>query len=503
MQEEEEKHYINHGAVRRETKPNGHRRAFAHDYREAGTYMVTIVTEGRAPAFGHLEGSALATKKLDHAAWVHEKNAPHIVLSELGRRVFEEEVPKISRFYPQVEVWRVAMMPDHIHLLLRVKERLPEGKHLGQVVRGFKTGCTRAWWALQDADRQPGGEAPGTVAAEAATKATTGPIQTTTGAIQAAAGPAETTTGAIQTDTGATETTTGAIQAAAGPIQTTTGAIQTATGPAGATTGAIQTATGPAGAAAKEEVSSGQAIVPEAFPSGNIREARRPLLFAPGYHDRILCRPGMLDNIKRYMLENPLRARIRQECPRLMERRLHLWINGREYAAFGNLFLLKYPLKEQVFLHRYTQVEASERQAILASAQLSEKEQQHLEIDPQRMPTHLTAFYARERARLLQTAEEGTVLVTPGISRGESLVVQEAIDSELPLILLQSRPIGPYWKPDQQRFFACSTGSLLILSPWELEGVSDYEHFHRLNDLAREICETTEVRIMDYSKLRA
>ncbi len=419
--------------------------------------MVTIVAEGRMPVFGHLEGSALATKRQDRAAWVHEKDAPHIVLSELGRRVFEEEVPKISRFYPQVEVWRIAMMPDHIHLLLRVKEPLPEGKHLGQVVRGFKTGCTRAWWALQDADRQPGGEAPGTIA-----------VQTTTSQSPSISQP----------------------PSASQPPSTSQSSSQTPV-------------------TIKEEaneVCGRQALVPEAFPSGyNIVEAKntpqRPLLFAPGYHDRIIRRPGMLDNIKRYMLENPLRARIRQECPRLMERRLHLWINGREYAAFGNLFLLKYPMREQVFFHRYTQVEAEERQAILTSGQLSEKEQQHMAADPRRMPTHLTAFYAKERARLLQTAEEGTVLVTPGISRGENLIVQEAIANELPLILLQASPIGPYWKPDQRRFFACSTGSLLILSPWVLEGVSDYEHFHRLNDLAREICDKAEVSIMEYSKL--
>ncbi|MBQ8936873.1 MAG: DUF418 domain-containing protein [Bacteroidaceae bacterium] len=42
------------------------------------------------------------------------------------------------------------MMPDHIHLLLRVNGPMPEGKHLGIVVRGFKTGCSRAWWQWQD-----------------------------------------------------------------------------------------------------------------------------------------------------------------------------------------------------------------------------------------------------------------------------------------------------------------------------------------------------------------
>lgn len=93
----------------------------------------------------------------------------------------------------------------------------------------------------------------------------------------------------------------------------------------------------------------------------------------------------MLENIKRYMAENPLRACIRRECPQLMERQLHLWIGGREYAAFGNLFLLKYPIKEQVFFHRK---------------------------DPKTgLPTEQTTDYQKEHNRLLRIADEGTVLV--------------------------------------------------------------------------------------------
>lgn len=77
-----------------------------------------------------------------------------------------------------------------------------------------------------------------------------------------------------------------------------------------------------------------------------------------------------------------------------------------------------------------------------------------------------------------------------------------------------------FWEPEQRRFYACSRGTLLILSPWQLdEGivqqqrsaelhlgentqpVSDYARFHRLNDLAREICVATEMRILNYSAL--
>ena len=212
------------------------------------------------------------------------------------------------------------------------------------------------------------------------------------------------------------------------------------------------------------------AVVPEASPSGN-----RPVLYERGYHDRIINRPSMLEDIKRYMAENPLRARIRQECPRLMERQLHLWIAGREYAAFGNLFLLKYPIREQVFFHRKDK----------ATGQ----------------PTELTETYRQEYARLLRVAEEGTVLVTSGISKGEQKVVSDALDARLPLILLQKEPIGEYWKPSQRRFYACAAGHLLILAPWQVDDSSDYASFHQLNDYASEVCSATEMRILNYGEL--
>ena len=392
------------GKPRCETIHNQHRRSYWHDYRQRGLYMVTMVIDGRKRLFGNIAGRANGRPGTDEA--------PHVMLSALGRCVLEEEVPKIHRYYPEVEVWRVAIMPDHIHLLLMVRETLRDGKHLGMVVRGFKTGCSRAWWRLQD-EAALGGKAPSTIAGKEAP-----------------------------------------ITAAGKEAPITTAGKE-----------APSTATG--------GNAPGAALVPKASPLG--KEQLRPVLFEKGYHDRIINRPGMLENIKRYMQENPLRARIREECPKLMERQLHLWIGGREYAAFGNLFLLKFPIKEQVFFHRR---------------------------DPRTgQPTEQTDDYQREHDRLLRLAEEGTVLVTPGISKGESLVVSDALDARLPLILLQKEPISEYWKPPQRRFYACAAGHLLILSPWVVDGTSDYSRFHQLNAYAREICEATEMRILNYSAL--
>ena len=125
------------GLVPEETKHNGHRRAHFHDYNRPGVYMITMVTEGRQRLFGQIVGHTRGLKGT--------KDYPHLMCSALGEKILQEELAKISKFYKMVEVMKVALMPDHIHLLLNIKGRLPEGKHLGNIVRGFKTGCTRAW----------------------------------------------------------------------------------------------------------------------------------------------------------------------------------------------------------------------------------------------------------------------------------------------------------------------------------------------------------------------
>ena len=124
---------------------NQHRRAQWQDYSGCGLYMVTLCIEGRYPLFGHLEGNIKAKREV--------ADFPHIVLSSLGHTIRDEELPKIHRFYPQIELWQAAIMPDHIHLLLYVSKPLPDGKRLGDIIRRFKGGCTRAWWAATSAKR--------------------------------------------------------------------------------------------------------------------------------------------------------------------------------------------------------------------------------------------------------------------------------------------------------------------------------------------------------------
>ena len=135
-----------------ETKHHMKRRRPWHNYRHKGTYMLTIAVEGRLPLLGKLK---MEPSSQESSA---DGISASVELTPLGKVIRDEEVQKISACFKMVEVWKLCIMPDHIHMILRVTEDLPEGKHLGQIVAGFKGGCSRAWWRLSET---PAADAPG------------------------------------------------------------------------------------------------------------------------------------------------------------------------------------------------------------------------------------------------------------------------------------------------------------------------------------------------------
>ena len=128
---------IKAGVKVEETQHHMKRRKPWHNYHRKGTYMLTLVVDGRLPVLGRL---VMPTQEM----------SAHVELSALGKTIIEEEVQKIPAFYKMVEVWKLCIMPDHIHMIVRVKEDMPDGKHLGQVVAGFKGGLLSSVVAYEE-----------------------------------------------------------------------------------------------------------------------------------------------------------------------------------------------------------------------------------------------------------------------------------------------------------------------------------------------------------------
>lgn len=120
-----------------EKKASMLRRCVGHDYTNRQIYMITMVTEGRRPLFGKVVGSSDAE--------FGSPEAPRMVPSELGQRVADEWMG-IPKYYPQVEIIALQMMPDHLHGIIFIKEKME--KDLSRIIRGFKTGCNRSYREL-------------------------------------------------------------------------------------------------------------------------------------------------------------------------------------------------------------------------------------------------------------------------------------------------------------------------------------------------------------------
>ena len=135
-----------------------HFRHFSHDYRGKGIYMITIATEDRHPVLGALQPPSdlgeLALKALSlpvATTSVRQKPPACIKLSTIGASVVHSWRSVLAK-YPQIQNIWLTVMPDHIHALFHVRDRLP--LHLGKIIASFKAISSKsAYTALESADK--------------------------------------------------------------------------------------------------------------------------------------------------------------------------------------------------------------------------------------------------------------------------------------------------------------------------------------------------------------
>lgn len=203
----------------------------------------------------------------------------------------------------------------------------------------------------------------------------------------------------------------------------------------------------------------------------------KPSLWQPGYCLGVCNTEEKLHTRIGYVLENPFFGIMEKEQPHFMERTMLLTIADRRYRAYGNILLLKEPDRIQVFCHR-----------------------QH---PTTRQPYHLTDDFNIDKATALDAAANGTVIVTPGISPGESDIMWAVLRAGGNVINIQRElPLDDKWHPDKERRLYCQHGQLLVLAAHDLPeheyrdrqgsvipSDTRYSQFHNLNAIAAELCQ--------------
>lgn len=108
------------------------RRAFWNDYKSRRIYMVTITRNSRL----NTPFSRVTYAGHDNDGRIKAITQP----SDYGK-IISEELYRMERFFNEIKLLKNEIMPDHMHFIIFVKERLDIG--LGGVVKFFKGNCTK------------------------------------------------------------------------------------------------------------------------------------------------------------------------------------------------------------------------------------------------------------------------------------------------------------------------------------------------------------------------
>lgn len=112
-----------------------------YDYSAPGTYFVTICTKDRKCILSRIVGGDVLI-------------APQVMLTEYGKAA-DEQIRRMDALYDHIAVEQYVIMPNHIHLLLRVNGNGPTGtsaptksrqhQAVADFVSTFKRFCSKAY----------------------------------------------------------------------------------------------------------------------------------------------------------------------------------------------------------------------------------------------------------------------------------------------------------------------------------------------------------------------
>lgn len=154
----------------------------------------------------------------------------------------------------------------------------------------------------------------------------------------------------------------------------------------------------------------------------------RPL-WEKGFHDRPLKRRGQLENMLRYVADNPRRLYIRRHHARNFHVQQAVRVGECCFSAVGNLLLLDNALH---VVHVRRRFSPEERRRYMNNCVLA--------------------------------ARQGRVLISPFISEYEKQVRDVVLQEGYPVIQLTNEAFSHYYKPSGDLFHACANGQLLLLS---------------------------------------
>ena len=457
------------------------RRSSHKNYELPGIYHITIkAAETLHAPFGKMVGDL---NKPDG-----DPDAPRVALSPVGQMVKQELLHSISTYYPMVEVQDHVIMPEHMHFIVQVKKRITNSEghsaHLGHVIAGYKKGCNRRYWELTNQQGEPAGTMKGE------------------------------------------------------PAKAGAGQESRLGEPAKAGAGQESKLGEPAKAG--EEASAGRLARQGKRPPSNGTSGRQPL-FQEGYVDVMPIDAAQLEQQRAYIKGNP-RSRLMR-----MSNRAWLQPQRTPIATALTLSALQGYLKRECAPSQLTDLSVIKSRLLLTegknscgetaahlnggtaahvngetAAHLNGETAAHLNgetaapsapvitchsygnrqlLEHRLLPVVCHRKDARrleeQKQRCLDAAEQGAVLVSPRIAKGEQAIIDAATNHGSPVILIADNGFPEVYHPSAERIERCATGQLLIVTPWEYhyrrsdEGITVVE-CKTMNCITQALCRTRD-----------
>lgn len=379
--------------------PQMHQRSIHHDYHGRGIYLVTLCTEGRRPLLGKLVGGSLEEAAVEPSALGNEVLRCWNQIPDIQRHLAEQKAAKTGApCNRDIRLLDCQLMPDHFHGIIFIRQDMDIA--LGDVIRGFMVGCTKAFNGKMNAIPQLEKEAASELAASKAAPLAASP------------------------------------QICGAPNRSNLEG-RGESGPQGNTQAGSASPQGNLGGQGESSlqggilVDDGLSVGCSAYSRDLGQHGSAPLrpLWEKGFHDRLLQHEGQLQNMIDYVRDNPRRLMLRRQHSSLFVVQHQVRYGRWNFSSVGQLRLLDAPLVA-VHVRRY------------------------FTIDQRRDYMNGCILAARR----------GAVLVSPFISEHEKRVRDEAFREGLCCIQLCNEAFSDYYKPAGELITPCADGRLLLLT---------------------------------------
>ena len=224
---------------------------------------------------------------------------------------------------------------------------------------------------------------------------------------------------------------------------------------------------------------------------------RQPL-FASGYVDVIPLKPGQLETQRAYIRTNPRNRLLRTNNPNALRPQRKTIDTLVTPNALRGYLIREHalPTDDALMWQALTDRLLIVNNHIVCDSYGNLRLLEHLLLPVVCHRKDKTSF-AQHKQACLNAADNGTVLVSARIAKGEQEIVDEAIAQGHPVILITDNGFPEIYHPSEARLQLCTANRLLLVTPWIYQYRPANEEItvaqcKAMNCIAQAICHTKD-----------